>query len=131
MQTAEEFMQSYLRDKAEMQQFQHEKIKEFHRKYFGESYIKYLSDWQDAKKHNPEIFVSIELSRLSAKAITSEPLGNTQQRYCYDLVVSGQGWKIERKTWECFACRGIGRGDRNICNVCNGKGWTDPRKDTN
>jgi hypothetical protein len=97
MQTVEEFMQNYLRDKTEMQQIQHEKIKEFHQKYFGESYIKFLSDWQDAKKNNPEIFVSIELYRLSAKAITTEQLGSNQQRYCYALVVSGQGWKIDSK----------------------------------
>ena len=127
MQTAQEFMQSYLEEKVELNRTQLQHSKMFHEKFFAKDYLRYFSDWCASKENNPETYVSAENSNDSAKVITIERSGKTQQRYRYHLHMSGTNWEIHRKEWECFACEGTGQKGNKVCRLCNGVGWQDKR----
>lgn len=127
MQSPQEFMQFYLRQKADASKADFQRSLNLHQRFFAEEYVNYVKNWQAEQEKNPESILSVEISEASAKVITVQPFGNRQQRYRYLLRTSEVGWQIYAKEWECFACKGTGRRDRIACNICGGAGWKDHR----
>ena len=127
MQSPQDFMQSFLREKGDMNQVNYQRSVVLHRKFFSEEYVKSMQDWHAEREKNPEAVVSAEVSGTSAKVITSEIFAERQLRHRYLLQHSGSDWRIYGKEWECFACHGTGRKGTVDCPICGGVGWKDHR----
>jgi hypothetical protein len=128
METAREFMQRFLREKAAAQKAGHQINESLLKKFYGDEYMHYFLDWQTAREKKPEILETVETAADSTVALTHDPFGRHQQRYRYHLRAEGAAWKIDGKEWECFACRGTAPGPRPNCQFCGGTGWIDHRK---
>lgn len=128
VQSAQEFIEHYLRNKAEVQRSHFQLHKVSYEKYFTENLLSYYLDWERQRREKPEKFIGVEVSGNSAKAITIEDFGERQQRHRYILLAMGETWKIESIQWECFACKGTGKRNDKTCHLCNGVGWKDHRQ---
>jgi hypothetical protein len=125
METAQEFMERYLREKVEMQQFARKRSLSVYQKFFTEEYVNRVNDFQTFRAQNLETLVIAEVSDTSAKIITSGLDAKKQQRFRYHLELAGEAWKINGQERECFFCGGTGQQDRGTCSHCEGKGWRE------
>ena len=123
METAQEFIQRYLSEKASLSSLLYKTGAPFYQKYFTSDYLKYSADFRAKREANPEAFVSIEVGEQTARVITSEQFDSRQIRSRYNLCVSDGQWKMSNKEAECFACHGSGHRADKQCHVCEGKGW--------
>jgi hypothetical protein len=94
-QSAQEFIEHYLRSKAELQRSHFQLHKVLYEKYFGENLLNYYLDWERQRREKPERLISVEVSDNSAKAITIEHFGERQHRPCH--LCNGVGWKDHRQ----------------------------------
>ncbi len=124
METAQDFMERYLREKAKLQQVARQSNMSLHQQFFTEDYVKVLHNWQTSQGNIPESFVSAEVSDIAAKIITVRATGKLDQRYRYHLAFAEGKWKITSQERACFLCHGTGKGNNTPCQVCDGKGWT-------
>ncbi len=128
MESAQEFIQRFLSEKAKLHSLMFKTGAPFYQTYFTSDYFKYYSDFYAKREASPEEFVSIEVGEQTARVITSEPFDKRQNRSRYNLCVSDGRWKISSKESECFVCHGSGvRGDKK-CHVCEGIGWKNYEK---
>jgi hypothetical protein len=131
MQTAQEFFDDYLREKAALAKTYHEMWVQGHSKFFTEDYINHARNWQANLEAAPTVLQRAEIVGSTAKMYTSEPLGTRQQHYRYILSVSEDRWQIESLQWECFRCKGTGQRQEKPCPSCNGEGFKDSRSSDN
>jgi hypothetical protein len=125
METAQEFIERYLREKSEIFQASRQRSEDLHQKFFGEDYLKIIQDWQDTHRHGPESFEIADASDTSAKITTIKVFNNKQERVRYYLKFSAETWKITNQERECFLCNGAGGKNKAACKLCNGNGWTE------
>jgi hypothetical protein len=123
METAQEFIERYLNEKASLNGLLYRTGAPFYQKYFMNAYFKHYSDFRAKREANPEMFESIEINDQTARVITSERFDSRLIRSRYNLSVSDGQWKISSKESECFICHGSGHRGEQECHVCEGKGW--------
>src|SRR5215469_10891967 len=127
METAEEFIRNYLREKADLERSSFKARVPFYEKYFTNDWNAYRSNF-DSKRRDEE-FVMIEIVGQTARAITIQQFRKMEDRHRYILgVVDGQ-WKIFSKQSECVVCRGSGERCGSKCKACDGNGWKDYLRD--
>jgi hypothetical protein len=119
MESAEEFVRRYLREKADRERSLFKAGVVFYEKYFTNDWNKYRLDF-DAERQD-EHLISIEVSDQIAHFITIHPYKDFENRSRYLLCVVDNHWKISSKQSECIDCRGRG----NNCSACDGSGWRD------
>jgi hypothetical protein len=129
METAQQFIESYLREKAALHVEQGRLMEPFNRKYFTEDYMKPLLDLFASRQKNPEKFTSMEISDEATQIITTDCFGKMQHRSRYHLRVSGGRWKIFKKEAECPICQNKSLNDKKECRFCGGVGWKDYQYD--
>ena len=125
MQSAQEFIECFLREQADLNKASRARLRPFREKFFAQDYLKFYQDWEAVCEKNEEKFSMAEVYDESAQIITTSMIGKRQQRYRYHLRVSAGQWKIFKRENECFACRGGSRGSNETCPVCGGAGWRD------
>jgi hypothetical protein len=125
MESAEEFAQRYLKEKAELSNVQFKTTMPFLQKYFTKDYVAYHEDFHRKREANPEVFVSIETGEQTIRFITKESFSKMQQRHRYTLHPLDGQWQISSREAECFACHGSGRKGIMTCPICGGAGWKD------
>jgi hypothetical protein len=123
--SVQDFIQSYLREQADLSQAHRRLARPFQERFYAPDYLGVLFGFRDMMDQNPERFVSAEISEGVPKAITTHSLEGRDRRYRYHLLKSTSGWQITSKEWECFVCRGTGLKSGNKCHVCDGAGWKD------
>jgi hypothetical protein len=123
MQSPQEFMESYLREGAELSKMQFRQSLPFHEKHYSEIFLKAYYEFHASESQNPEALVSVEVAGESATAITNKSLWESKERNRYHLVFSGQSWKISGVDWTCYVCKGTGRDGEAVCEFCHGEGW--------
>ncbi len=123
MQTAQNVVESFLREKWEMDQADGERSIVLHQKFFTEEYVNRLPGWY--AQVGPESVVSVDASDTCASVITAKVLVGRQQRFRYLLKLSGTDWQIDGIEWECSVCHGTGRKGKGAadCPICKGAGW--------
>lgn len=126
--TPQQFVESFLTDKAAAYSHARTQLAPVYAKYFGEP----LS--QNAERFMPrdtvrEVVEDVKLSNGNASAVTRERVKNVDMRTRYRLTASGGDWKIIGIDRACFVCRGTGKSDGSPCQKCNGEGWYDPTAD--
>jgi hypothetical protein len=123
MQSAEEFMQCYLRERGEMDDASYKRSLVLHRKFFTEEVVKRLPGWH--AQMGPETFVSLETSDTGTSAFTTQIALERELRRRYLLKQSGTSWQICRVEMGCNLCDATGQKGTAACPLCKGAGWTN------
>jgi hypothetical protein len=118
MQSPQEFIESFLREKADMDQVNSQRSIVLNQKFFAEEYVRSLKEWY--AKLEPEILANVEVSDTSAKVITVQTCDERQLRSRYLLRLSGSDWQIYGKEWECIICHVTGQKGTSNCHFCGG-----------
>jgi hypothetical protein len=125
--TPQQFLGSFLREKAAAYAEANALLAPVHAKYFGEPLSKHAHDF--LLRDGVELVVEdVRQNGASASLITRERFRAGDVRIRYHLESKGESWKIVRIDRECFLCRGTGRSGGAVCQKCNGEGWYDPRE---
>jgi hypothetical protein len=125
--TPEQFLQSFLREKAAAYAKANALLGPVHAKYFGEPLLQHASDF--LLHDGVELaFEDVRRNGASATLVIREPFRAGDIRMRYHLAKRGEDWKIVRIDRECFICAGTGRSGNAVCRKCNGEGWYDPRE---
>jgi len=125
MESAEEFINKYLNEKAELSSLLFKNRLPFLHKYFEEDYVNLELDFHRTREANLETLESIESGEHRTRFITKESFPKKEFRHRYTISVSDKTWKISGKEAECFACKGNGQQGSQKCHFCNGNGWKD------
>lgn len=131
MADARDFMEFYLRGKAELEIVQRRLAEDFERRLLAPDYLRLYADRRNHAAENPEAVISVEQSGNAARVITTGRSGGTPRRYRYHLRVTGDAWQIHEIQWECFLCHGTGARGDGMCQLCGGRGWKDPLRTDN
>jgi len=129
MHSPQEFMQSYLREHAELLHTQFRQSLPFYEKHYGEAFMRHYHKFHASETQNREALVSVDVSGESAIAITTKTLWESEQRCRYHLVSSKESWRITRIDWRCHLCNGSGRFGDAVCDSCHGEGWQNGKQD--
>jgi hypothetical protein len=125
MTTPQQFLESFLREKAAAYTETRARLTPVYAKYFGEP----LSQRVDYFMPTDTVRAVVEDVRQSdgvASAVTREHLQRADIRTRYRLAAAGESWKIIGVDRECFFCRGTGQFDGSRCQKCGGEGWYEP-----
>src|ERR1700749_3154733 len=109
METAQEFMERFLRKKAEAQKITAAHyislFESFHTKEFLERFLRKQTD----RENNLEKLEKVEEHEGSVTAFTSE-LYPTLNFLCrYHLLLHNATWRITRTDYACIFCKGTGK----------------------
>ena len=128
MTTPQQFLESFLREKAAAYSDARTRLSPVYAKYFGEPLA------QHAERFMPKdtvraIVEDVRHSNGSASAVTRERFASADIRTRYRLTAVGESWKIIGIDRECFLCRGTGQSGGSRCQKCDGEGWYGPDRD--
>ena len=124
MQRANQFLERFLQEQAELQETWYRQGVPFYEKYFGEAWLEQQRRFLTHERQNPETLVNVEESGDSATAITTHTTGTLKRRTRYHLARSRDGWKIETMDFSCLVCDGTGKFGGKVCDSCSGDGWS-------
>lgn len=127
MTTPQQFLESFLKERAAAYSIANARLVPLYAGYFGEPLSQHTKDL--LLRENLELVEDVKHSGDSAVIVTREhfELRDLQKRY--HLAAVRQEWKIVRIDWECFLCRGSGRArSGTACRICRGEGWYDFRR---
>ncbi len=124
MTTPQQFVESFLREKAAAYTEARARLAPVYTKYFGEPLL------QRAERFMPRdtvraVVEDVMQSDSIASAVTREQFGSADLRTRYRLAAAGESWKIIGIDRECFLCRGTGQSGGLRCQKCDGEGWYD------
>ena len=129
MQTFEEFMADYFRERREIRRNCMAWSAPFRERFFGAEYVEQYQESEDARRSkglsDPEVVQSVTIANDYAEAITREHFGKKHHRFRYRLELRNGNWSICKTELECFACmsRSRARDRRAKCTLCDGTGW--------
>ena len=126
MESAQDFIERYLREMRELRQEWRQLVTRVHHRFYSADYEKQVCNSHAEHAKRIETFVSAEASKISATVITSQPFGKSKQQRCrYYLAFSADEWRITNRENECLMCHGLGYNqiDEKPCLICHGKGW--------
>ncbi|MDD5300334.1 MAG: hypothetical protein PHD65_07550 [Gallionella sp.] len=127
MKTIEEFMQSYFAEWTELNYIQEANSEAFLERFVSITYLHKTREERNKdtlyRQMHPAVILSVENKGETTEAIVSQPLGCEHELRLYHLRLTKYGWKIERKGWQCYFCKGSGRRDEDRCSSCDGVGW--------
>jgi hypothetical protein len=128
MTTPQQFLESFLKEKAAAYTVANKGLEPLYSKSFGEPLLRHARDFL-LRNRAEHVFEDVKQSDDSAVIVTREHFELRDLRIRYHLVANAEEWKIVRIDWECFLCRGTGHSRAGtICRKCAGEGWYDPRK---
>ena len=129
MATPQQFLESFLQERAAAYAEANVRLSPIYTKYFGDPLSKYARDFLMRDKVQA-VFEDVKQSVGSAIVITREPMvRDAVERKRNHLSALAESWKICRIDRECFRCRGTGQSGGVVCQKCDGEGWYDPKKD--
>ena len=121
MTTPQQFIESFLREKAAAYADMRTRLAPVYAKYFGEP----LSQHAERFMPRDTVRAVVEDVRRSdgvASAVAREHLRSADLRTRYRLAAAGESWKIIGIDRECFLCRGTGESGGSRWQKCDGKG---------
>jgi hypothetical protein len=128
-QTAQEFMESYLREKAELMKTDNKMRGAFEEKFYSEAIMKYIYPSRERTlEMNRDMLLAVAVDGDEAKAVTTKPpVGSDeiQPMQRYHLRRAGKRWRIFCTESTCMNCNGSGRIPKGSCAICGGTGWKD------
>jgi hypothetical protein len=129
MTTPQQFLQSFWQAKVDAYADANVRLEAVHAQYFGEPLLKHAHDFM-MRDQVRTVVEEVQQSRATVIVVAREPISaDARMRNRYHLSADGESWKITRIDRECLYCRGTGRVERTAsCQMCDGDGWYDPRK---
>ena len=124
MTTPQQFLESFLQEKASVYADANVHLSPLYTRYFGEPLSRRAGDWMLPGKVE-DVIEDVKQSVGSASAITRRHFRTADIRWRYLLASVGETWKIVRIDRECFLCRGTGQSVGSRCQECAGEGWHD------
>jgi len=125
MTTPQQFLESFLHERAAAYAEANTRLAPVHTKYFDEPLLQHARDFLLCDSVE-QVFDEVKQSAASAIVITREHFRAGDIRTRYHLSAVWETWKIVRIERECFLCRGTGRLGSTACEKCGGGGWYDP-----
>ena len=126
MQTPEEFMREYFRERTEVTRAEIARRQPFRQKFYLED-CKFDSRNGAIAQSEAEQILSVTSFEEGTEVITTG-IGTDQRtwRLRYQLQAIGDLWLIKRVQMECGICHGTGKRKQGAvdCPICKGKGWT-------
>lgn len=123
MQSIDEFMRSNFDEWGKLNLIQEASSKDFRTEFYCAAYLQKSQEaWNEDAKYqqmHPAVVLSTEHYSETAEVIVSQPQGREHEHCRYHLQLTETGWKIERKGWQCFPCKG----SNLSCTACDGVGW--------
>jgi len=127
MTTPQQFLESFLHERAAAYAEANTRLAPVNTKYFGEPLLQHARDFL-LRDRVEQVFDEVKQSAASAIVTTREHFRAGAIRMRYHLSAVRESWNIVRIEWECFLCRGTGRSGSTTCEKCGGEGWYDPRE---
>jgi hypothetical protein len=128
MESPTEFMEGFLRAKAEVSAASARLHHSFEARFFEPEYSALYSARRAARDNTPERILSVEEAADTATVITSGMPGGYPKRFRYHLRRPAKEWQICEWEWECMLCDGSGRQFDGTCETFRGTGWKDAVK---
>src|SRR5262245_16925267 len=128
MTTPQQFIESFLRDKAAAYSDTRMRLAPVYAKYFGEPLSAHTEHFMPRDTVRA-VVEDVRQSDGTASAVTRERVRRAEMRTRYRLAAVGENWKIVGIDRECFFCRGSGRSGGSQCQKCDGEGWYEPDRD--
>jgi len=126
--TPQQFLDSFWDERVAAHAETNKRLEVVHAKYFGEPLLQHARDFL-MRARVRVVFEDVKQSAESAIVITKESLvGDAFEHKRYHLSADGESWKITRIDRECLYCNGTGQAGTIVCQICDGVGWCDPRK---
>ena len=122
-QTAQEFFDQYLAEKAALYQAYKQMSAPVDAKFFSVEYLKRIEEWN--KDREPERLERAEVFGPTARMFTLQRAAKREMRHRYQLRLVGEKWEIHTLEFECFACRRKGHQTNSECKFCHGEGWME------
>jgi len=128
MSTPQQFLETFLQDRAAAFVETRLRLTPVYAKYFGEPLLAHAQQFMPADTVRA-VVEDVRQSDGVASAVTREHVRNTDIRTRYRLAAAGESWKIIGIDRECFLCRGTGKSGDSRCQKCGGEGWYEPARD--
>ena len=128
MQTAEQFMELFLREQDKVGAAVRDLYRPFEERFFEPDYLALYTDSRAAREKKRETLLTAEDYGEIADAITTRR-GGVPKRYRYHLRRFGTTRRIQERERECLLCQGTGKQHGDSCETCHGTGWKDMMKD--
>jgi len=125
MTTPQQFLESFLREKAAAYTETRAHLTAVYTKYFGEPLLRHAQHFMPADTVRA-VVEDVRQSDGTASAVTRERLRSVDLRTRYRLAAVGESWRIIGIDRECFFCRGTGQSGGSRCQNCGGEGWHEP-----
>jgi hypothetical protein len=123
MTSPQEFIESFLQEKAAAWAEARPHLSAVHGKYFGEPLSQHAEYFMPPDRVRT-VIDDVKQSDAVASAVVRDHLRTGDIRRRYRLAASGESWKIIGLEQECI-CRGTGEYRGSRCLKCNGEGWLD------
>lgn len=124
MTTPQQFVESFLQERAAAYAETRAQLAPVYSKYFGEPLLRHAQHFMPRDTVRA-VVEDVRQSDGAASAVTREHFRNVDMRTRYRLAVFGETWKIIGIDRECFWCRGTGQSGDSRCQKCDGAGWCD------
>jgi|ERR1017187_4292968 hypothetical protein len=123
MQSVEEFMQNFFRERTDMRQAYLACSEPFHAKFYTGNSIQNKQRGL-IEKIEPEQTMSVVPSGDLMEVITTGlSVGNKRWHFRYLLQPASESWLIRRREVECGLCQAFDKGGAPFCPACKGTGW--------
>jgi DnaJ-class molecular chaperone len=122
--TPQQFLESFLQEKASVYADSNVHLSPLYTRYFGEPLSQRARDFMLPDKVE-DVIEDVKQTAGSASAITRRHFRTADIRTRYHLVLVGKTWKIVRIDRERFRCHGTGQSGGSRCQKCDGEGWHD------
>src|SRR5881394_23862 len=119
MATPQQFLGSFLRQKAAAYADANVRLLPIYTQYFGEPLSKHARDFMLHDAAEVE-FEDVNQSGDSARVITRQHFRSGDIRTRYHLAAAAESWRIVQIDRACFFCFGTGRSGDSPCERCAG-----------
>ena len=128
MTTPQQFLESFLQERAAAFAEARVRLAPVYAKYFGEPLLQHAQQFMPADAVRA-IVEDVRQSDGVASAVTREHVRSADIRTRYRLAAVGENWRIIGIGHECFICHGTGQSDGSRCQKCDGEGWYELNRD--
>jgi hypothetical protein len=128
MTTPQQFIESFLRERAAAYAEARARLAPVYTKYFGDPLLQHAEHFMPRDTVRA-VVEDVEQSDSVVSAVAREHFRGADIRTRYRLAAVGESWKIIGIDRECFWCHGTGQAGGSPCQKCDGKGWYEPNRD--
>jgi len=124
MTTPQQFVESFLKEKAKAWREARPYLKPVFSNYFDNSLLQHAEQFMPRDTVDT-VIEDVTQTDGAASVVACERIKALDLRTRYRLEAKGDAWKIIGIDRMCVICRGTGQFRNSKCEVCNGEGFCD------